>query len=96
MSSRISYTYIIIVNICTHRLYSSFKNGYHCFAASVSNEILRREDNILVFSAKGCSFETDASKLVPVFKAEINAVYWTLEIENFHLYFIIENRMQND
>ena len=29
----------------------------------VSNEVLRREDDILVFSAKGCSFETDAPKL---------------------------------
>ena len=29
----------------------------------VSNEVLRREDNIPVFSAKGCSFETDVPKL---------------------------------
>ena len=77
-----------------HRVYSRLKKRVPLFSGVCYNEVLRREDNILVFSAKGCSFETDASKLVPVFKAEINAV--TLEIENLHLYSIIENRMQND
>ena len=36
---------------------------YHCYGALVSNKVLRREDNIPVFSAKGCSFETDVPKL---------------------------------
>ena len=37
----------------------------YCYEALESNEVLSREDDILVFSAKGCSFETYASKLTP-------------------------------
>ena len=46
--------------LCRILLQSRFE---HCYEALVSNEVLSRKDDILVFSAKSCSFKTDASKL---------------------------------
>ena len=55
---------------------------YHCYGALVSNKVLRREDDIPVFSAKGCSFETDAPKLSSKIRCEttlnLSTVCWSL------------------